>query len=129
MGVHNFKHTQAIVAGNIITGFADGDAISAEPNEDKWSQTVGADGNVTYNESNNDTGTFTLKLKPESASVPVLLQLYKSGESFDVMLHDTTLNKRVTGEDCRIQKLPPFTRAEEVEALEYVILAAHYKED
>lgn len=129
MGVHNFKNTQAVVAGNIITGFADGDAISAEPNEDKWSQTVGADGNVTYNESNNDTGTFTLKLKPESASVPVLLQLYKSGESFDVMLHDTTLNRRVTGEDCRIQKLPPFTRAEEVEALEYVILAAHYKED
>ncbi len=129
MGVHNFKNTQAIVAGNIITGFADGDAISAEPNEDKWSQTVGADGNVTYNESNNDTATFTLKLKPESASVPVLLQLYKSGESFDVMLHDTKLNKRVTGEDCRIQKLPPFTRAEEVEALEYVILAAHYKED
>lgn len=129
MSVHNFKNTQAVVAGNILTGFADGDAISAEPNEDKWTQTVGVDGNVTWNESNNETGTFTFKLKPESASVPILLQLYKSGESFDVMLHDTSLNKRVTGEDCRIQKLPPFTRAEEVEALEYVILAAHYKED
>lgn len=129
MAVHNFKHTQVIVAGNIITGYGDGDAISAEPNEDKWTQTVGADGNVTYNESNNETATLTLKLKPESASVPVLQQLYKSGESFDFMIHDTELNVRVTGEDCRIQKWPTFSRAEEVEAREIVILAAHYKEE
>lgn len=112
-----------------MTGFGDGDAIAAEPNEDKWTQTVGAAGDVTYNESNNDTGTFTFKLKPDSASIPVLHQLYKSGESFDVMLHDTVLNQRITGEDCRIQKLPSFSRAEETEAREYVILAAHYKED
>lgn len=129
MSVHNFKNTLAVVAGNIITGFGDGDAIAAEPNEDKWTQTVGADGGVTYNESNNETGTFTFKLKPDSASIPVLHQLYKSGESFDVMLHDTVLNQRITGEDCRIQKLPSFSRAEETEAREYVILAAHYKED
>jgi len=45
------------------------------------------------------------------------------------MLHDTVLNQRITGEDCRIQKLPSFSRAEETEAREYVILAAHYKED
>ncbi|UUV27059.1 MULTISPECIES: DUF3277 family protein [Lysinibacillus] len=129
MSVHNFKNTQAVVAGNILTGFGDGDAISAEPNEDKWTQSVGADGNVSWNESNNETGTFTFKLKPESASIPVLHQLYKSGESFDVMLHDTELNTRVTGEDCRIQKWPTFSRAEETEPREIVILAAHYKED
>lgn len=129
MAVHNFKHTQVIVNGAIITGYGDGDAISAEANEDKWSQSVGADGGVTYNESNNETATLTLKLKPSSASIPVLHQLYKSGESFDFMIQDTELNVRATGEDCRIQKWPTFSRAEEEEPREIVILAAHYKED
>ncbi|MFF5994281.1 phage protein [Lysinibacillus sp. KU-BSD001] len=129
MAVHNFKNTQVVVASNIITGYADGDAISAEPNEDKWTQTVGADGGVTYNESNNETGTLTLLLKPSSSSNSVLKSLYKSGESFDFLIHDTSTNQRITGEDCRIQKMPPFSRAEETEGMEWVILAAYYKED
>lgn len=104
MGVHNFKNTQVIIGSAIATGFADGTAIQAEPNEDKWTQTVGAAGEVTWNELNNETGTFTFSFKPESSTLPFLRALYKSKESFNVLLHDTVLNHRVTGEDCRIQK-------------------------
>lgn len=129
MAVHNFKNTQVVVGGAIITGYADGDAIQAEPNEDKWTQSVGADGGVTYNESNNETGVITLTLKPSSSSIPYLRTLYKSGESFNVLLQDTENNVRVTGEDCRIQKWPAFTRSEEESGVEIPILCAHYKED
>lgn len=128
MSVHNFKNTSVIVGGNIMTGFFDGSAIAGEANEDKWSQHVGADGGVTYNESNNDTGTLTLQFKPDSPSVPILNALYKSGESFDFLVQDTLLNQQITGENCRIQKLPSFSRAEEVEGREFIILAAYYKE-
>ena len=129
MAVHNFKDTQVIVGGVIITGYADGDAIQAEPNEDKWTQTVGADGGVTYNESNNETGVITLTLKPSSSSIPVLRALYKSGDSFNTLIQDTANNVRVTGEDCRIQKWPAFGRAEEESGVEIPILCAYYKED
>lgn len=129
MTVYNFKNTHVIVKGMIITGYADGDAIQAEPNEDKWTQTVGADGGVTYNESNNETGLITLTLKPSSSSLPVLKSLYKSKESFDVLIQDTSNNARVTGEDCRIQKWPAFARSEEESGVEIPILVAKYKED
>jgi len=127
--VYNFKNTQVIVAGAIITGYADGDAIQAEPNEDKWTQTIGAAGDVTYNESNNETGLITLTLKTSSSSIPYLRSLYKSKQLFNVLIQDTSNNVRVTGEDCMIQKWPSFTRSEEEAGVEIPILCAYYKED
>ena len=127
--VYNFKNNQVIVNGMIITGYADGDAIQAERNEDKYSQLVGADGGVTYNQTNNDTGLITLTLKPTSSSLPALKALYKSGELFNVLIQDTANNVRVTGEDCLIQKWPSFSRGEEASGMEIPILCAYYKED
>ncbi|MFS0878023.1 phage structural protein [Solibacillus isronensis] len=127
--VYNFKNNQVIVDGLIITGYADGDAIQAERNEDKNSQFVGVDGNVTYNQTNNDTGVITLTLKPTSSSLPALKALYKSGKLFNVLIQDTANNVRVTGEDCLFQTWPSFTRGEEAAGLEIPILCAYYKED
>ena len=127
--IYNFKDNQVIVNGMIVTGYADGDAIQAEPNEDKVTQLVGADGGVTYNQSNNETGLITLTLKPTSSSLPALKALYKSGELFNVLIQDTANNVRVTGEDCLIQRWPSFTRGAEAAGLEIPILCAYYKED
>lgn len=127
--VYNFKDNQVIVDGAIITGYADGDAIQAERNEDKFSQLVGADGGVTYNESNDDTGIITLSLKPTSSSLPVLRALSKSKKLFNVLIQDTKNNVRVTGEDCLIQKWPSFARGAEASGIEIPILCAYYKED
>lgn len=127
--VYNFKDNQVIVNGAIITGYADGDAIQAERNEDKYTQLVGADGGVTYNKSNDDTGIITLTLKPTSSSLPTLRALSKSEELFNVLIQDTKNNIRVTGEDCLIQKWPSFTRGAEASGVEIPILCAYYKED
>ena len=127
--VYNFKNNQVIVNGAIITGYADGDAIKAERNEDKFSQFVGADGDVTYNETNNDTGLITLMLKPSSSSLSYLKSLYKSKKLFNVLIQDTANNVRVTGEDCMIQRWPSFSRGEEASGVEVTILCAYYKED
>lgn len=127
--VYNFKDNQVIVDGAIITGYADGDAIQAERNEDKFSQLVGADGGVTYNESNDDTGVITLTLKPTSSSLPLLRALSKSKKLFNVLIQDTKNNVRVTGEDCLIQKWPSFARGAEASGIEIPILCAYYKED
>lgn len=127
--VHNFKNTTVIIAGMIGTGFADGDAIQSERNTEKYTQTVGAGGEVTYNQSNDDTGTFTFTFKPNSPVLPHIRNLYKSGEQFSVMLTDTANNVTVTGEDCVVSNLPPFSRAEEVSGVEVTILTAKYNEN
>lgn len=127
--VFNFKDTAVVIGGNIITGFMDGTPISTEQNEDTYTQHVGADGQVTYNESNNETGTFTFTLKQDSPSVPVLSALLATKESFSVSVVDGKRNKRVSGEDCRFSRKPTFTRGAEVEGVEYTILAVAYKED
>lgn len=125
----NFKDTVAIVGGIILTGFMDGTPIEAEKNEDTFNQHVGADGSVTYNESADETGTFTFTIKQDSSVVPMLDALLKSKESFNVSLNDTKRKKRVNGLDCRFSKNPNFSRGAEVEGIEYTILAAQYKED
>lgn len=127
--VHNFKNTTVVIAGMIATGFADGDAIQSERNTEKYSHTVGADGSVTINQSNDDTGTFTLLFKPSSSVLAHIRNLYKSGEQFAVMLNDTVNKVTITGEDCVVANLPPFSRAEEVSGVEVTILAAKYNEN
>lgn len=126
--VYNFKNTQVVVDNFIVTGYADGDAIQGERSEDKFSHFVGADGGVTVNETNNDTGTITLTVKPTSASLPLLKALHKSRKLVNVMIHDTKNNARVTGEDCVIQA-PSFARGAEAAGVEIQILCAYYKED
>ncbi len=125
----NFKNTTVIVGGIILTGYMDGTPIEAEKNEDTFSQHVGADGTVTYNESADETGTFTFSLKQDSSVLTLLERLRKSKEPFDVLINDNKLGKRVSGTDCRFQKNAAFSRGAEVEGVEYTILAATYKED
>lgn len=127
--VFDFKDTTTVVASNILTGFMDGTPITVEKNEDRYGQHVGADGQVTYNKSNNNTGTATLTLKQDSASVPVLDALLKSDEAFDISLVDAKRGKSINGENCRFANNPSFSRGTEVEGIEYTILIGDYKED
>lgn len=127
--IFNFKDTVAIVGGIILTGFMDGTPIQSEKNEDTFTQHVGADGSVTYNQSADETGTFTFTLKQDSSVIPMLDALLKSKESFNVSLNDSKRGKRVNGYDCHFSKNPDFSRGAEIEGVEYTILAAKYKED
>lgn len=126
--VFNFKDTTTVVAANILTGFMDGTPIEVEKNEDNYGQHVGADGQVTYNQSNNKTATATFTLKQDSPSVPVLDALLKGDEAFDISLIDGKRGKNIAGENCRFANNPTFTRGAEVEGVEYSILIGDYKE-
>lgn len=126
--VHNFKNTIAIVDGMIITGFMDGESIATEKNEDEVSVHVGAGGDVTFNESNDDTGTVTLTLKQDSSSAPLLDSLRKSKKTFPIEINDTANNVRVSGSRCRFVKPPARAYGPEVTGLEYAIHVADYKE-
>lgn len=126
---HNFKNTIVIVDSMIITGFMDSEAISTDKNEDEVSAHVGADGSVTFNESNDNTGTIAITLKQDSASAPLLDALRRSKRTFAAEVSDTANGVRISGSRCRIVKPPARAYGPEVTGLEYTILVADYKED
>ena len=51
-----------------ITGFADGTFVQIDPNAEMWTKKVGADGEVTRSQSNDNTHTVQITLQQSSAS-------------------------------------------------------------
>lgn len=125
---HNFKNTIVIVDGMIITGFMDGESISTEKNEDDVTTHTGADGYVTFNESNDNTGAIVITLKQDSSSAPILDSLRRSKRTFSAEVNDTANGVRISGSRCRIAKPPARAYGPEVSGLQYTILVADYKE-
>ena len=56
------KQISVIVGGAIISGFADGEFVTTERNEDAFTLNVGADGEGGRVKSNNKSGRITLTL-------------------------------------------------------------------
>ncbi|CAB4197767.1 Bacteriophage rv5, Orf52 [uncultured Caudovirales phage] len=58
-----------IVGGVIVTGFTDGDFITAKRDEDLYMKRVGADGHVARARNGNKSGTIEIKLLQSSPAV------------------------------------------------------------
>lgn len=126
---YDFKKTSVIVGGVIITGYMDGDAIQSAQNEDDITPHVGAGGDVTFSETNDETGIITLTLKSTSSSIPFLKALRDSKEKFAASIVDSNDNSfRAGGSECRIVKAPERTWGNEVTGLEWQIYVADYTE-
>lgn len=126
---YDFKKVSVIVDGSIITGFMDGESIAVEKNEDDVTAHVGAAGDVTFSDTNDNTATITLTLKQTSSSLPVLDALRKSKALFATQIVDSNNNTfRAGGSDCRIVKAPARTWGNEVTGVEVQIYVADYQE-
>lgn len=126
---YDFKKVSVIVDGVIITGYMDGESITTEKNEDDVTTHVGAQGDVTFSESNDETGTITLNIKQTSSSAPILKTLRDGKKIFPVQIVDVNSNVvRAGGTQCRFVKPPARTWGNEVTGLEYSIYVADYKE-
>lgn len=123
----DFKKVSVIVDGSYITGFHDGSVIKAEKNEDNVVPHVGAAGDVTYSETNNNTGQITLTLKQTSTSLPRLVSLAKSKTTFPVQVVDANTNSfRAGGTTARIMRTPSAEWGSEVAGVEVTIHVADY---
>jgi len=74
MATHSFdpKDVIIIVGGFPMGGFADGEFMSFERNNDAFTQSVGADGDTTRVKSNDRSGSLTITLDQTSLSNDVL---------------------------------------------------------
>ena len=66
------KLVTVLIAGVPITGFADGELVTVEKNEDEWGYHVGADGEVTRVRQRQPMYTVTVRLAGSSLSNAIL---------------------------------------------------------
>lgn len=127
MSSYDPKKVSCIVDGQFIVGFMDGTFMTAEKNEDNVTAHVGAQGDVTYSESADDTGTLTITLKQDSSSLPFLQSLSKQKREFAAQFVDGNTNKfQAGGTRCRIIKTPGREYGSEVSGVEVKIHVSDY---
>lgn len=126
---YDFKNVTVTMAGFIVTGYMDGEPISVEKNEDDVIPHVGADGEVTYSESADQTGMITITLKQTSPVLKQIQSLRKSKEAFDISIVDNNSGKyQVGGTEARIIRMPSRSFGTEVSGVELQIHVAKLQE-
>lgn len=121
------KKVNVIVNGVFIVGFMDGTFVNAEKNADNITPHIGAQGDVTYSENANQTGTITLTLKQDSTSLPFLQRQSKRKEDFPVQVIDANDgNFKAGGSQARIVKTPGREFGAEIAGVEVQIHVADY---
>ena len=123
---YDFAKVAVIVAGNIMSGFADGEVVTVERNEDAFSLQVGAEGEATRSKSNNRSGRSTLVLQQASESNAILSGLFKADELagnglFPVLIKDNSGNSLHAAEQAWIVKPPAASFGMESGSREWVI--------
>lgn len=110
------KKVSIVVNNRMITGFASDSMITVARSEDIVTTAVGVQGDVTYNENANESGTMTITLSGTSSSLPSLRDLALRRKPFPVLLVDANddSNVYVSGDRCRITRPPDLTRAKEI---------------
>lgn len=82
MKAFNFNNVIMLVQGSEITGWPEGDdVIICERSEDSGSHSVGVGGEMTFNLSNDRSGTIKFKLKQNSSSNLLMTGLITSQEN------------------------------------------------
>lgn len=121
------KKVSVIIDGQFIVGFMDGTFVVSEKNEDNVIPHVGAQGDVTYTESADDTGMITITLKQTSSSLPFLQKLATQKRQFAAQVVDANDGKyKSGGTQCRILKTPGREFGSEVAGVEVQIHVSDY---
>ena len=101
-----------------ITGLGE-DMISAEKEEDFFTPSVGAQGDVVKSVINNNLGTMTVTIQTTSPSKAFLLGLANRSEPFPIWAVNKKLGERIGGTMANLLSYPEFSRGAEAEDMEF----------
>lgn len=126
MKSYSFEKVSVLIGDQPLVGFAEGDdAIKITHKGEGVTQTVGVDGNVTYNQSMNKTVEFKFKLAANSLSNMYLTKLYKDEESISVMIKDINGGEVTeSAAECRVVKIPDSGFGGKIGSREWTILGS-----
>ena len=119
VGNYDAKDTSVIVDNVYITGLGE-DMISAEKDEDFFSASTGAQGDVVKSVINNTLGTVTIYVQPTSPSKKYLMSLANRSEPFPIWAVNKKLDERFGGTKANLLKYPEVARGAESEDMECV---------
>ena len=119
MSVYTYdaKDTSVVVDGTYITGLGE-DMISVEKEEDFFTPSVGAQGDIVKSQINNTLGTMTITIQPTSPQKKYLLSLAKRTEPFPLWAVNKKLGERIGGTMANLKTMPEFSRGAEAEDME-----------
>lgn len=111
MKTYDFKQVLVIFGGNILTGWAEGDAIALSPNADAFVLKVGAAGETSRSKINNKSRTLKLKFMQTASANDTLSAIHNSDLENNsgvrpLMIKDLNGNSLVTDRQAFIGKAP-----------------------
>lgn len=120
------KLVAVIVGGVPIQGFADGDMISVEFQEDSWEHLAGADGEEMRVRKNDARAEMTITLLQSSESNTWLAGLQLADEAtgkaaFPVLFKDNNGATLMAAESAWVKKTPGITRGKSASNVEWVL--------
>ena len=124
---YDYNQVAVIIGGVQATGMAEGDdVVMVEMDADAWNLTVGADGESTRSKSNNNAGTFKIKLMQTSDMNDILSSYYQADKlsnngKFPVMIKDNSGRSLHMAEQAWVQKLPAAGYGANAKEREWVI--------
>ncbi len=127
---YNPAEVDVIVAGFMLTGFADGTFVDIERDTDTFEDVAGANGEVARVMKNDKRGNITITLMQTSDDNKTLSNLHLADEStgsgvFPVLVKDNSGDSIFSGAVCWIKKPAKAGYSKGVETREWSIRAAH----
>lgn len=108
-----------ITWGNMyLTGLGE-DMVTGAKDEEMFSTSVGAQGDVIVNEINNDLGTVTITVQATCPQRSQLISDAKAGAVKPLWVNNKTLRASFGGTQARIKNYPEISLAQEAEDIEF----------
>lgn len=115
---YNAKDTTVTVNGVNITGFGE-DMLTIDKDEEFFSTSVGAQGDIVKSMKNNSLGTSTLTLQVTSPQYAFLINLAEQSDPFPFWYTNKSLGERSGGTMANIKKYPTTERGGEAGDVEF----------
>lgn len=117
------------VNSTIITGFAESSFVKCSKNTDNFTHHVGGQGEVSYTETADQTGTITIKINNTSPSYIFLNQLAQQRTTYPVSVADRNTGQTYGGSEARIKKPADFEGSKDITQAEFQIIVSDYSVD
>lgn len=114
----NAKDCTVMWDGINITGLGE-DMITGEKDEEFFSSTVGAQGDVVINEINNDLGTITVTVQGTCPQKAKLIADAKAGKVAPLWVNNAGIGEKIGGSKARIKNYPSLEYGQELADREF----------
>lgn len=117
---YNALDCTILIDGVFITGVGE-DMVTGEKDEEFFSSSVGAQGDVCNSIINNPLGTITITLLATSPQKGMLLNYAKTGKEFSIWVTNKSIGERFGGTRAKIKNYPELAHGSEAENREFEI--------